>query len=72
LVSSGVFDLFWEKTLKPWDTAAGQVLIEEAGGILRTYEGNPYSPFEKSLIAGNPVLVEKFLQQLKKTRESIL
>lgn len=68
LVSSGVFDLFWEKNLKPWDTAAGQVLIEEAGGVLRTYEGNEYSPFEKSIIAGNPVLVEKFLAQLKQTR----
>ena len=64
LVSSGVFDLFWEKNLKPWDTAAGKVLVEEAGGVLKTYEGLPYSPFEKTVIAGNPVLVEKFLQQL--------
>ena len=68
LVSSGVFDLFWEKNLKPWDTAAGQILVEEAGGILRTYEGAPYSPFEKTVIAGNPVLVEKFLQQLVQSR----
>ncbi|MFZ3230835.1 MAG: inositol monophosphatase family protein [Pseudobdellovibrio sp.] len=68
LVSSGVFDLFWEKNLKPWDTAAGQILIEEAGGVLKTYEGSPYSPFEKSVVAGNPVLVEKFLQQLSKSR----
>ncbi|MBC7467605.1 MAG: inositol monophosphatase [Bdellovibrio sp.] len=72
LVSSGVFDLFWEKNLKPWDTAAGQLLVEEAGGILRTYEGTPYSPFEKSVIAGNPVLVEKFLAQLHLCREKKL
>lgn len=64
LVSSGVFDLFWEKNLKPWDTAAGKLLVEEAGGILKTYEGTAYDPFEKSVIAGNPVLVEKFLAQL--------
>ncbi len=64
LVSSGVFDLFWEKNLKPWDTAAGKILIEEAGGILRTYEGQAYTPFEKTVVAGNPVLVHKFLQQL--------
>lgn len=68
LVSSGVFDLFWEKNLKPWDTAAGQLLVEEAGGLLRTYEGDEFSPFSKSVIAGNPVLVEKFLDQLKKSR----
>ena len=65
LVSSGVFDLFWEKNLKPWDTAAGQLLIEEAGGVVRTYDGTPYSPFENSVVAGNPFLVEKFLQELK-------
>ncbi len=64
LVSSGVFDLFWEKNLKPWDTAAGKILVEEAGGVLKTYQGNAYTPFEKTVIAGNPVLVEKFLRQL--------
>ncbi len=67
LVSSGVFDLFWEKNLKPWDTAAGQLLVEEAGGVVRTYEGGLYNPFEKTIIAGNPVLVEQFLNQLQKS-----
>jgi myo-inositol-1(or 4)-monophosphatase len=67
-VSSGIFDLFWEKNLKPWDTAAGQLLIEEAGGVVKTYEGNPHNPFEKSIVAGNKVLVEKFLQEVKKLR----
>ena len=66
LVSSGVFDLFWEKNLKPWDTAAGQLLVEEAGGIVRTYEGDPHNPFEKSIVAGNENLVSQFLAELKK------
>ncbi len=64
LVSSGVFDLFWEKNLKPWDTAAGQLLVEEAGGVVRTYEGDPFNPFKKTIIAGNPFLVDQFLNQL--------
>jgi myo-inositol-1(or 4)-monophosphatase len=68
LVSSGVFDLFWEKNLKPWDTAAGQLLIEEAGGAVRTYQGNPHNPFELSIVAGNKVLVGKFLQELQKIK----
>lgn len=68
LVSSGVFDLFWEKNLKPWDTAAGKLLVEEAGGVLRTYEGNPYTPFEKSIIAGNKLLVDNFLKLLPTVR----
>jgi myo-inositol-1(or 4)-monophosphatase len=66
LVSSGVFDLFWEKGLKPWDTAAGQLLIEEAGGVVRTYQGHPHNPFEKNIVAGNPVLVQKFLTMIEK------
>ncbi len=69
LVSSGVFDLFWEKNLKPWDTAAGQLLVEEAGGVVKTYEGTPHSPFEKSIVAGNPVLVEKFLTEIRDLRK---
>lgn len=67
-VSSGIFDLFWEKNLKPWDTAAGQLLIEEAGGVVKTYNGDKHNPFEKSIVAGNAILVEKFLAELKKIR----
>lgn len=70
LVGSGVFDLFWEKNLKPWDTAAGQLIVEEAGGIVRTYEGAVHNPFEKSIIAGNPTLVEQFLEQMHKIKKS--
>lgn len=65
-VSSGIFDLFWEKNLKPWDTAAGQLLIEEAGGVVKTYSGGRHNPFEKSIVAGNSILVEKFLSELRK------
>lgn len=68
LVGAGVFDLFWEKNLKPWDTAAGQIIVEEAGGVVKTYEGLLHNPYEKSLVAGNPMLVEQFVtvvQQIK-------
>lgn len=70
LVSSGVFDLFWEKNLKPWDTAAGQLLVEEAGGICHTYDGDAYSPFKKSIVAGNPILVKCFLAEIQKLRQN--
>lgn len=62
LVGSGIFDLFWERNLKPWDTAAGQIIIEEAGGVVKTYQGNRHNPFEPTIVAGNQVLVEKFLK----------
>lgn len=67
-VSCGIFDLFWEKNLKPWDTAAGQLLIEEAGGVVKTYSGNKHNPFEKSIVAGNAVLVDRFLNEIRKIR----
>lgn len=64
LIASGVFDLYWEKNLKPWDSAAGLLLVHEAGGIVRTFENEEYHPFKKSLIAGNKTIVEKFQKEI--------
>jgi len=66
LIASGVFDLYWEKNLKPWDSAAGLLLVHEAGGVVRTFENEEYHPFKKSLIAGNQVIVEKFQNEISK------
>ncbi|MBN1105694.1 MAG: inositol monophosphatase [Deltaproteobacteria bacterium] len=55
-VAAGRLDGFWEEGLKPWDTAAGVLIVKEAGGMLSTYEGRPYSPYEKSIIASNPFI----------------
>lgn len=52
-VASGRFDGFWEMKLNPWDTAAGVVILEEAGGTLTTYDGAPYSIYGKQIIASN-------------------
>ena len=38
-VACGRFDGFYEENLKPWDTAAGLLLIEEAGGRITTFDG---------------------------------
>lgn len=56
MVAEGVFDAYWEKNLSPWDTAAGFVIVQEACGIVTTYDSNTYSPFDKSIIAGSPIL----------------
>lgn len=53
LVAEGVFDAYWEKNLSPWDTAAGALLVKEAGGVVTTFDTNSFSPFDKSIIAGN-------------------
>ncbi|MFC1885215.1 inositol monophosphatase family protein, partial [Thermodesulfobacteriota bacterium] len=52
-VAAGRLDGFWEQGLKPWDTAAGMLIVEEAGGRVTTYDGKPYSPFLKNIVASN-------------------
>lgn len=52
-VAAGRLDGFWEEDLKPWDTAAGDVIVREAGGRLTTFQGEAYTPHLKSVVASN-------------------
>ena len=61
LVARGVFDGFWERNLQPWDSAAGLLLVEEAGGVVKTYQGQAYDPFQPTCVAGNKTIVEQLL-----------
>ncbi|RYZ60870.1 MAG: inositol monophosphatase, partial [Proteobacteria bacterium] len=65
LVARGVFDGFWERNLQPWDSAAGILLIEEAGGKIATYQGNKYHPYMNTIIAGNATLVEQMVSIIR-------
>ena len=64
-VAAGRLDGFWEEGLKPWDTAAGMVIAEEAGGKVSTYDGSPYSPYEKNIVAANPPVHGAMIEVLK-------
>jgi myo-inositol-1(or 4)-monophosphatase len=63
-VAAGRIDGFWEQDLNPWDTAAGVVIVEEAGGKVTTYEGKPYSPFQKTIVAANPLIHGEMIKVL--------
>jgi myo-inositol-1(or 4)-monophosphatase len=52
-VAAGRFEGFWEPKLKPWDTAAGMLIVQEAGGKVTDYSGNPFDPFMKEILASN-------------------
>ncbi|MEN8143042.1 MAG: inositol monophosphatase family protein [Thermodesulfobacteriota bacterium] len=52
-VACGRLDGFWEMNLKPWDTAAGQLLVEEAGGVVTDYRGGDFSPYFPEILASN-------------------
>lgn len=52
-VASGRFDGFWELRLKPWDTAAGMLILLEAGGMVTDYSGRPYRIDMPEILATN-------------------
>lgn len=68
-VAAGRFDGFWEIFLKPWDVAAGVLILNEAGGKISQYDGKPYTIYDDNLIATNGLihqqLSETILEHLK-------
>lgn len=62
-VAAGRTDGFFEFGLKPWDTAAGVLLIQEAGGRVGTPTGGDYS-LGPNIVAGNPKVYEALVQTL--------
>lgn len=52
-LACGSFDGYWEMKLKPWDVAAGLLLVEEAGGKLSDWSGNPVSLARGEVLASN-------------------
>ena len=55
-VAAGRYDGFWESDLAPWDTAAGCLLVREAGGFVSDYRGRSLPICDKQVIAGNDPL----------------
>lgn len=52
-VAAGRLDGFWEAQLKPWDTAAGALILQEAGGQVTTWTGGRWTPYDRQLLATN-------------------
>ena len=55
-VSCGRLDGFWELKLKPWDMAAGMLLVEEAGGRVTDRLGKPTDVYTDSIVATNGIV----------------
>jgi len=64
-VACGRLDGFWEKGLNPWDTAAGRVIIEEAGGRVTKLDGSPFDNFTPSLLCTNGRIHQAMLDELR-------
>ena len=65
LVAQGVFDGFWEQELKPWDTAAGILIVEEAGGRVSDFNNRPFRVHKKQILATNGLIHREMTALLK-------
>jgi len=63
-VACGRFDGFWEEGLKPWDVAAGSLMVEEAGGRISNYAGGPLSIYDPPILASNGRIHEQMMRVL--------
>jgi myo-inositol-1(or 4)-monophosphatase len=60
-VACGRMDAFWEFNLNPWDTAAGLLLIEEAGGRITDFSGNHFRLDSREVLASNGLIHQELL-----------
>lgn len=67
-VAAGRFDGFWERSLKPWDIAAGALLVREAAGIVTGGTGLDDIMTSGTVVAGNEILHGKLIAALKASR----
>ncbi len=69
-IACGRFDGFWELKLNPWDTAAGKLVVEEAGGKITDYTDSPFSIYGKDIIASNGLIHDEMVEVLKEARSN--
>jgi myo-inositol-1(or 4)-monophosphatase len=66
-VAAGRFDGFWELKLMPWDTAAGWLLVSEAGGAVTDLRGGSYGLRSPNILASNGLIHEEMVHLLIRT-----
>ncbi len=65
-VGSGKYEGYYEINLKPWDVAAGMLIVKEAGGVVSNNVGDKYNMFEdKCIVASNGLIHEKMIEILE-------
>ena len=64
-VASGPFDGFWEFNLNPWDTAAGVLIVEEAGGRVSRFDGSPFEIDSRETLASNGLVHDALVREFQ-------
>ena len=67
-VAAGRFEGFWEQHLKPWDVAAGALIVAEAGGRISGMDGSPFDPVAAHLVASNEQVHDAMLTVIREFR----
>lgn len=64
-VASGRYEGFWEFNLNPWDTAAGVLLVQEAGGRVTDFSGGPFAIESRETLASNGLIHDALLHEME-------
>ncbi len=67
-LACGRFDGFWELKLSPWDTAAGLLILREAGGVATRLDGSPYDIYQPDILASNGRIHEQMMEVARRPR----
>jgi myo-inositol-1(or 4)-monophosphatase len=68
-VACGRFDGFYEHKLEPWDSAAGYLIVEEAGGKVTDFDGNKFSPYQHRVLATNGKIHDEMLEIINNRKQ---
>jgi myo-inositol-1(or 4)-monophosphatase len=66
----GRFDGFWELGLKPWDMAAGILVIAEAGGQVTNFTSENYSIYQNQILASNGLIHAQMRAVMERSTET--
>jgi myo-inositol-1(or 4)-monophosphatase len=64
-VAAGRLDAFWEQGLHAWDTMAGGLIVEEAGGLVTALDGRPWRAASGHCLASNGLIHEEMLAVIR-------
>jgi len=68
-LACGRFDGFWELLLKPWDTAAGHLILLESGGMATRLDGSPYDIHQPEILASNGRIHRQMQEVVQRARQ---
>jgi len=71
-VAAGRLDGFWETSLKPWDIAAGALIVAEAGGSVTNLDGSAFQSRGGEVLATNGIIEQSMIDVIRRWRASRL